>query len=111
MVADVAADFGLTRRHAQAAHGHQYLGVVMPQIAGLRSGPDIDPLAQVAMAQEALVILVREAMNDARFDLPANPAERADRRAAPHLRSQHLRARADVAGPFQPGERAQDGVA
>ena len=51
----------------------------------MRSGRQVHPLADVAVPQEAIVILVRVSQNDAAFDLAADPAVGTEGRAAPDL--------------------------
>ena len=58
----------------------------------------VDPLADIRVAEEALVVLVRVAVDDRRLDLAADPADRSDGGAA-----------ADVGGRGAPG-RFQSGL-
>ena len=75
-----------TRR---AAHGHRHLAVVVAQVAVVRAGAEVDPFADVGVAEEAVVILVRVALHDARLDLAADrgSAGRARCRPAPSPRA------------------------
>src|SRR6185295_8279989 len=81
------------------------------QVAVLRSGPQIDPLADVTVAQKAVVILVAVAMNDARLDLTPDPAVGTERGAGTELGAEHVRLRPDITRALQPGEGPNHGFA
>src|SRR5262245_59029560 len=106
MIADETAHLRLTGRHLPAADRHDDFAVIVAQIACLGPGPYVDPLAEVAVAEEAFVILVGKALHDAGFDLATNPATRAERRAPADLRAHDLRASANVAWTLETRERA-----
>jgi hypothetical protein len=67
--------------------------------------PDVDPLAQVGVAQEAIVVLVAIALDDAGLDLAADPADRPDRRLGQDARPRDNRPRADRRRPLDKRER------
>ena len=105
VVADEAADLGLAGRHRVASEGDEDLAVVVAQVAVRGDRPQVDPLADVGVAQEPLVILVRVAVNDRRLDLAADPAVRADRHPASEIGPEELGLTADRARPLDPRER------
>src|SRR5262249_8162567 len=78
--------------------------VVVPQVAELRAGAEVDPLAAITMADEAVVILVDIALENAGLALAADTAFRPNA-AASHGPAADMRSRADVARAFQPAER------
>src|SRR5205085_683713 len=108
---DVRAYLGPACRPALPGDIDPDVVVIIAKVARLRAGGEVDPFADVAMAQEAVVILVGEALHDARLDFTADAAFRADRRPAADLGAEHLRAGTDVARPFQPAEGMHDGAA
>ena len=85
-----------------AAERHAHLAVVVAQVAVGGDRPQVDPLADVGVAQEPLVVLVDVAVDDRRLDLAADPAARAQRAAAAQVGAEELRVAADVAGPLDP---------
>ena len=89
-------------------HGDR--GVVVLQIAVGGQGPQVDPLAQVGVAQEAVVVLVRVALEDRLLDLAADAADRADRVPLAALGPQEDRLPADVARAFDPREGVDLGL-
>src|SRR5271157_5548907 len=104
MVADEAADLGLSGRDRVTLKRDEDLAVVVSQVAVGSDRSQIHPFADVRVAQEALVILVGETMNDRVLDLAADPAIRADRYRAPDVRPKELGLGADVAWALHPGE-------
>src|SRR5271157_1365457 len=104
MVADEAADLGLSGRDRVTLKRDEDLAVVVSQVAVGSDRSQIHPFADVRVAQEALVILVGETMNDRVLDLAADPAIRADRYRAPYVRPKELGLGADVAWALYPGE-------
>ena len=110
MVADEAADFRLAGGHGVAAEGHEDLAIVVPEVAVGGDRPEVDPLADVGVAQETLVILIGEAVDDRRLDLAADPAIRADRHPAPDVGAEKLGVAADEARTLDPGERLDPGA-
>ena len=87
-----------------AVEDHRDAGVVVLQVAVGRQRAEVDPLAHVGVAQEAVVVLVGVAVDDRLLDLAAHAAHRADRVALAALRAQQDRLLADVARPFDAGE-------
>src|SRR5262245_26244221 len=104
VVADVRADLRPPRRKTLAVDGDVDGAVIVTEIARLRGSAEIDPFADVRMAQKSFVILVAVGVNDARFDLAADPAARTDAAAAAQLRAEDAAFRPDVARTFQPAE-------
>ncbi len=104
MVAEEAADLVQTCTHRQPTDGHAHLAVVVAEIAVVCARAQVDPFADVRMAQETVVAFVAVTVHDARLDLAADAALRAKRRARADLRAKHLRHRPDIARPFQPRE-------
>ena len=84
--------------------------VVGAQVADLRAGAEVDPFADVGVAEEAVVRLVGVAVQDAGLDLAADAALRPDAAAA-QFRTHDVAVGADVARPLQPAERLHHGVA
>ena len=78
MVADEAADLGLTGRDRIALQRDMDLAVVVAQVAVGGDRPEVHPLADVGVTEEPFVILVGMALDDRRLDLAADPAVRAD---------------------------------
>ena len=78
----------------------------MREVAAVHAGSKIHPFADVAVAEKPVVIFVTVAMNDARFDLAADPAMGAERGAGADLRAEPLAVGADQA--FQPGKGTDD---
>src|SRR5262249_13857757 len=109
MIADEAAHLGSASRHLPATDRHDDFAVIVPQVAGLCSGPDVHPLAHVAMSEKAVVIFVGKALENARLDLAADAATRAERGAAADFRAHDLSAGADVAWTVEAGERGRVG--
>ena len=87
------------------ASGHVDLAVVVAEVAVGGDRPEVHPLADVGVAEEPLVVLVRVAVDDRRLDLAADPAVGAERHAAAEVGPEELGVAADVAGPLDPGER------
>ena len=58
MIAEEAADLGLAGAHQSAVDDHRHLAVVVAQVAVLRAGAEVDPLAEVGVAEEAVVDLL-----------------------------------------------------
>src|SRR5262249_43524132 len=85
--------------------------VIVAQVAVARAGAEVDPLADVAVSQKAVVILVAVALENAAFDLAADAARRPQRGAGTDLGPVHLRVRPDVARPFQAAEGVDHGLA
>ena len=74
------------------------------------SGAEVDPLPHVGVAEEAVMVLVRVALEDRLFDFAADAAERADGVALAALGPQQDRLLADVAGAFDAGEGVDFGA-
>ena len=105
MVADEAADLGLAGRHRIALKRNVHLAVIVAQVAVGGDRPQVDPLADVGVPEEALVVLVGEPLHDRGLDLAADPAIRSDRDGAADVGAEELGLGTDVAGPLDPGER------
>src|SRR6266566_1769510 len=84
--------------------------VCVLQVRRDRAGAEVRPAADHAMADEAVVRLVRVPQEDAARQLAARVRSRADRRRA-HRSAQHVGVRADPQGPLQPGPGAHLGAA
>src|SRR5262249_6418556 len=108
VVAEEAADLVQAGRHRLAVQRHAHLAVVVAQVAVLRAGAEVDPLADVAVAEEAVVVLVDGPLQHAGLDLAADAAVRAEGGLRAHLGPQDVGVRADVAGAFQPAEGGDD---
>src|SRR5205807_2352125 len=78
--------------------------VVVAQVAVAGAGPEIDPGADVGVAQEAVVDLVAGPLHDARLDLSPDPAFRAERRSRPDPGAVYLRSSAEDTRSFQARE-------
>ena len=72
---------------------------------------EIDPRADVAVSEKAVVVLVDVAVQNRCFDFAPHAADRADRRPVANVGAKQLRFAADVARAFEPGERANDRTA
>ena len=97
MVADEAADLGLAGGDGVAGDRDEDLAVVVPEVAVGGDRAQVDPLADVGVAEEPLVVLVRVAVDDARLDLATDPAVRADGGPPPDVGPEQLGFSADVA--------------
>src|SRR5262245_22989566 len=104
MVADQGADFVQSRGDGCAVCHHLDFSVIVAEVARLGSGPEIDPFAEIAVAEKAIVILVGVPLNDARFHFAADPAIWTDGCAGTKLRPEEMSPRANHAGPFQARE-------
>ena len=89
VVAEVGADLHQAAVDRPAADAERDRAVVGAQVADLRAGAEVDPLADVGVAQEAVVGLVGVAVQDAGLDLAADAAVRADAAAA-QFRTQNV---------------------
>ena len=69
-------------RDRVALQGHENLAVVVTQVAVGRDRPQVDPFANIGVAQEPFVILVGMPVDDRGLDLAADPAVGPDRDAA-----------------------------
>src|SRR6266516_2917359 len=82
---------------------HRAIGVL--QVAVGRHRADVDPLAQVGVAQEAVVMLITVALHDARLDLATDPADWPDRRLGQDARAGYDRARTNRCRALDERER------
>ena len=108
MVPQEAPDLDLSRRHRVAAEGDGDLAVIVAQVAVGGDRPEVDPLADVSVAEEAFVVLVGVAVDDGMLDLAADAAVGAEGDAPAQVGPEELGIAADVAGPFHAGERLDD---
>src|SRR5258707_11183852 len=97
--------------HPPAIDVYGHFAIIIAQIAIVGPGAQVDPFADVAMPQKAVVVLVGVALDDAGFDLSANAAVRAERGAGADLGPQDVRVRADVTRTFQPCKSGDHGLA
>ena len=74
------------------------------QVAVGGDGAEVDPRADVGVAQEPLVVLVGVAVHDAGFDLAADAAVGPDRHAAAKVSAKQVGIASDVAGSLNSGE-------
>ena len=86
VVADEAADLGLAGLDRVALEGNGNLAVIVAQVAVGGDRPQVDPLADVGVTEEPLVILVGMTVHDRRLHLAADPAVGADRDAFADVR-------------------------
>src|SRR5262249_36842992 len=104
VVAHERADLDSPAVPQHTAHLHVNRPIVVAQIARLRAGAEVDPLADIGMSEEPVVALVAITLEEALLDLAPDPALRPDTAAANPC-CEHLRVRADVAWAFQSRER------
>ena len=90
MVADETADLRLAGRDRIALERHEDLAVVVAQVAVGSDRAEVDPLADVGVTQESLVILIGMAVHDGVLDLAADPADWPDRHAAAEVGPEQL---------------------
>src|SRR5207237_883382 len=83
-------------------HPNRAIGVF--QVAISRHRADIDPFAEVRMAEEAVVMLIAIALYDRGLDFAADPADRADRRFGADARAGDQRPSANRRGPLDERE-------
>src|SRR5437870_4812848 len=110
MVADQAAEQLQTGLETRPRELETHATVRVLQVRRDRAGAEVRPAADHAMADEAVVRLVRVPQEDAARQLAARVRSRADRRRA-HRSAQHVGVRADPQGPLEPGPGAHLGAA
>src|SRR5271166_4470100 len=98
MVADEAADLGLSGRDRVTLKRDEAFAVVVSQVAVGGDRYQIHPFADVRVAQEALVVLVGKPVDDAGLDLAADAAVGSDRHTAAEVGPEQLGIAADIAG-------------
>src|SRR2546422_8828602 len=97
MVADQAAEQLQTGLETRPRDLETHATVRVLQVRRDRAGAEVRPAADHAMADEAVVRLVRVPQEDAARQLAARVRSRADRRGA-HRSAQHVGVRADPQG-------------
>src|SRR5438067_1189976 len=110
MVADQAAEQLQPGLESRPRDLETHATVRVLQVRRDRAGAEVRPAADHAMADEAVVRLVRVPQEDAARQLAARVRSRADRRRA-HRSAQHVGVRADPQGPLEPGPGAHLGAA
>src|SRR2546425_526875 len=110
MVADQAPEQLQTGLETRPRDLETHATVRVLQVRRDRAGAEVRPAADHAMADEAVVRLVRVPQEDAARQLAARVGSRADRRRA-HRSAQHVGVRADPQGPLEPGPGADLGAA
>src|SRR3989454_6644343 len=110
MVADQTAEQLQTGVETRPRDLETHATVRVLQVRRDGAGAEVRPAADHAMADEAVVRLVRVPQEDAARQLAARVRSRADRRRA-HRSAQHVGVRADPQGPLEPGPGAHLGAA
>src|SRR5262249_35666718 len=106
VVAEETADLRQSAADRVTTHRYAHLAVIVPQIADLGAGADIDPRPEIAVAKEAVVVLVGVTVHNAAFDFAADAAMRAERDPTAQPRAGgDVRSGADMARPIDPAER------
>ena len=107
-----AADELHPGRHFPTAVLHLHFAVGVLQIAVARAGSQVDPAAEIAVAQETVVLLVRVGLDDGRFDFAADFRGVADGHIVFDGRMfDDARVASQVGGTGQEGERSDAGMA
>ena len=86
VIADDRSDLRAPSWYFHTIDRHAHGPVIAAQVARMRSGRQVHPLADIAVAEEPIVVFVRIPQNDAAFDLAADPTVGAEGCAAPDLR-------------------------
>ena len=104
----MGADLGVPGGDRLAAQRHGDLAVVVAQVAIGGDRAEVDPLADVGVAEEPVVVLVGGPVDDAGLDLAADAAAGPERHAAAGVGAEQLGVAADGAGALDAGERQHD---